>query len=136
MAHAMRNGHAKAGEDVVHAYKVELDPQQHKHDALKTALAQVRDRQLAVLIVIAVQLAVENHPEEVKAALGKVFDLGCVEDTTRRVMATANGAMDDAYAASCRARELGREVEGLRGEIDGLRAQVEELTRGTACADR
>jgi hypothetical protein len=102
-------------------------------DELLRAAAQLRDRQLAGMVAVVIGLAAETHPEELRAALGKVFDLRAVEESTRRIMAVLADAQAAAHAAASETRHLldaiSQDVDRLEQRIDGLTFEAERLGR-------
>ncbi len=101
-------------------------------EELKAALANWRDKEFATLIVVAVQLAVERHPEELRKALAKVFDLSGLEDYSKRIMAVATSAQQYAMQANELCQQVSKEVEELEKRHDALlndQPQVQETRK-------
>ncbi len=84
-------------------------------EILRSALAHYRDRQFADMLVIVIGLAAETHPEEMRKALARVFDLSAVEETTRRMMALVSQMQAETLA-------LKHDLEQLRIEADRINA--------------
>jgi hypothetical protein len=55
-------------------------------EELTAAIGRARDTQFADLILLAISLAAETHPELLQKALAKVFDLGAIRETYKRAV--------------------------------------------------
>lgn len=78
------------------------------------AIARARDYQMANWLTLTVGLAAEQHPDVLREALGKVFDLSAVETNMRN--------MDQHVAAQW------ERLQDLRTEIAVLEEKVRRLT--------
>lgn len=83
------------------------------HDMVKT-LSRYRDRQFADLLVLLIGIAADTHPQELRNALGQVFDLSAVEETTRRMMCVISKLQAETLA-------LKHDLAQLRAEADAVR---------------
>jgi hypothetical protein len=86
-------------------------------DQVLRACANVRDQQFAQFLVFAIGIAAEKHPDSLRAALAKVFDLGGIEDIGKRCMAVL-------AAVQATANETRKLMADLRREVDGLERRV------------
>lgn len=92
------------------------------------ALARFRDEWFADLIAVVVGIAVERHPEAMKAALSTVFDLSSVEESERRMMLV----LSDAQAQAQQARQ---EISDLRAELDQAAQRMDSLLHAQKCLE-
>lgn len=102
------------------------NPEPTREELLK-ALGLFRDHRLAEMLVILFGMAAETHPDMIKAALGQVFDLSCIEETTKRSVLIATKAQELAQECYQKAQEAEQEIGRLRGELDGYRVVLNKL---------
>lgn len=88
-------------------------------------LAGYTSRQLATLLTLTIGLAAQTHPEELRAALAKVFDLKCIDEMTKRTMATASAAQRTALEAVHLLEQVNADLEAVEKRIDGLNYELE-----------
>ena len=86
-----------------------------------------RDKEFSALILIAIQLVADTHPEELRRAIGAAFDLSAVEDRIRRIMGDVEEAVKQATEARCMLAELQRDLEQYRDAKDGLANEIQHL---------
>ncbi len=96
------------------------------------ALSQWRDSAFADLIVVAMGLAALERPQELRKALGSVFDLSAVEKTTDRIAATVEHACHQAEEARHLLEELHRVLERIEKRLDGVEEFLERSGRRMA----
>lgn len=96
-------------------------------DELKAALANWRDKEFATLIVVAVQLAVEKFPEELRKALASVYSQTATEKYLRHINSQTQAAAD--YANQCRelCQQVSQQVSELEGRLDRALEYLERL---------
>ncbi len=95
-----------------------------------TALEGSCTTQLAALLTLVMGLAAEKYPEEIRAAVGQVFDLTAVEATTRQMMAKLQAAQEEEQALRHRLADLARQVE--RMEEDRLSLMLLPIRKGAS----
>ncbi len=100
----------------------------HEED-LKRAIAHARDRLFADLLVLTIGLAAETHPEELRQALVKVFDMSGVEDMIKRIMLLAQSAQHLAYEAKTRTRDFMADLDKMERRLDLLHRRLDESAR-------
>ncbi len=98
-------------------------------EALTRTLANWRDSAFADLIVVAVGLAAQQRPEELRKALAAVFDLKAVEDMNRRVAAATFHAEQQVQEARHLIAELHKEFDRLETRMSGLDNWLEGMAR-------
>ena len=86
-----------------------------KEESLR-ALATERDCQMAAFLTLWMAIAAEQHPEELKRAMGKVFSLQAIEEQGRRLEGVLGGLQ--AEAAELR-YEINRLKRKKRRMVDG-----------------
>jgi hypothetical protein len=108
-------------------------PDEYSRDEMLRALAKFRDRQFAAMLTVWIGVAAETHPEELRAAIGQVFSLAAVEESTRRIMAVLADAQAAAHAAASETRHLldaiSQDVDRLEQRIDAAAFEAERLGR-------
>lgn len=95
-------------------------------EELMGKIAYYRDCQLAELVTLIIGVAVERHPEEIRRALGLVFDLSGVEFTTQGVMALVQEAHQKAVECRAEVRELQKELGKLLKKLESLEQRLEK----------
>lgn len=103
---------------------------------LTAALAHWRDTRFAFLVTVVLSLAAETHPEELRAALGKVFDLTYWEEAAAHAHAKAGemmAACEKAQAAldglRDRYRELAKAIRQAEAKLDSITSPAQEYPR-------
>lgn len=91
-----------------------------ERDATILALGKYQHREFARLLVIMIGLAAEINPQELRDAFGKVFDLGAVEDMTRRAVLIATEAQQRGADAQELMAVVSRDVEDLEKRLDAM----------------
>lgn len=91
------------------------------------ALGRVRDGRFAELLVIVLALAAETHPEELRKALGSVFDTRPIEETTKRIMDGLRGCWKAGRIVREQLADLKAEAERLAQQIEGLHWRLDQL---------
>lgn len=89
----------------------------HERDAAVAALASIRNRQFAEMLLVVIGVAAETHPEELRAALAQAFDLSATEAVSRRAAA-------ECQLAAERCARLQAEVRAM---ADGVRKTLAEI---------
>lgn len=106
-----------------------MSPEQSSRTELKQAVSNARDRRFADIIALAVGLAAETHPQEIRKALGSVFSLEAVEETTGRMMLT----LAECQRIATEARELCQavvlDIERLEKRLDAVNYALELAER-------
>ncbi len=90
---------------------------QDENDELYRAVANCRDRQIAEFLTLAVGLAAERYPNEIRKALSQVFDLSAVEESAKRAMIVLTKVQEEAYAV----REL---ICAVQADIDQIEERI------------
>ena len=121
MGEAIANGHTNGHPNGFHR-----EPMGEAE--IRRSLSHFRDQSFADFFALALGLACESHPDVIRSALAKVFDLSVVEDTCKRIMLVASQAQAQAHQAVVLAQEVIHEIDQLEKRIDGLRLEVESLT--------
>jgi cell division protein FtsB len=102
-------------------------------DEVILSMAEHRNYAFAHWLALSIGMAAETHPEEMRKALGSVFDLGLVEDYARRSMAVVTEAQRHAQQVAAEVRELAAEVtkdiEELEKSIDLLHSRIRKGAR-------
>lgn len=100
-------------------------------DDVTERLAFYRDREFASLVLVVIGLVAETHPEELRAALGRAFDLAAVEEQHRRVAALLAGTQALAANQAAEVRHLveavHKDIDKIEGRIDALREYLDRL---------
>jgi hypothetical protein len=99
-----------------------------REEILEAAKA-MQGRTIASTLLLAIALAAEEHPEELRAALSTVFDLGDVQTAMEVARNHAKGALELAYEAQALGLEITKQLERIEWQIDGLYATLRELKR-------
>ena len=89
-------------------------------EEVELALGKYRDSQFATLLVVAIQLAAKNHPEELRKALSQVFDLRVVEEQMKRILSTVAHVQQKVSDARALASRLELEIKALEKRRDLL----------------
>ena len=89
-------------------------------EEMEHALKRYRDFNFGVWLSVAVELAAREHPELLRQALARVFDLSAVEEMTKRLLSVASAAQAKAAEARAEAGRLHAEVAELRRQVDLL----------------
>lgn len=95
----------------------------------RIALAHHRDRQMADALVVWIGLAAETHPEILREALSKVFDLAGIKASIQRVADSLRAVHKTANEIRVDAGRLKEDLDQLDRQIDGLRYDTEQLRR-------
>jgi hypothetical protein len=99
------------------------DPLADEQDGLtaeRLALCRIRDERFALLFLLQVTQCAESHPEILREALGKVFDLSGWVQSARDVQATCTKAMH-------RAIEANHLIDAVQGRFDRLEEQLDRI---------
>ncbi len=88
-------------------------------------LARYSHCQLAGLISIVLEVAVQTHPEEIRKSLGLVFDLSGVESTTQGIMSLVQESHQKAIACRAQLRSLERDIDKARKRLESLEQRLE-----------
>lgn len=95
-------------------------------------LAGFRDQWWADLIVVAIALACEKYPHEMRAALGQVFDISGFEECAKRMKVV----LDDAQARTQQLRELmiaqNEDLAAIEKRLDALHYAAEHAEQRMA----
>jgi hypothetical protein len=104
-------------------------------ESIDSAARHVRDRHIAEAMTLAIVLAAQYHPEEVRHALGKVFDLSCIEEATKNAMVTLAKVQRD--VADCRSLlwTTQRDCDRLRQELNDLEYKRSSQGRCPYCKE-
>jgi CII-binding regulator of phage lambda lysogenization HflD len=98
-------------------------------DQLNTALKSVTCERFAELLTLVIGLASENHPDELKAALGKVFDTQAIEETNKRAIILLTNTLTKESDAQLKAGELVALLAVLENRIDKAEAYLDRLDK-------
>lgn len=96
---------------------------------LLDAIKNYRDREFASIITVMVGIAAETHPEALRAALGKVFDLGALESEAKRLAGVLQQRRDEAHQVLELLRAVYRGLDLIEERLDGLEYRAEKLER-------
>lgn len=77
----------------------------------RQALTDYTTGELARLFTLVVGLAALSHPEEVRRALGSVFDLAAVEEAHRRMMALLQKCYEEIDRLNDRIAQMHRRID-------------------------
>ncbi len=105
-------------------------------EELVRATMNARDRQLAEMVVLAIGLAAERHPELIRDALSKVFDLTAVEEHTKRMMALTITANESARESRYLLEQVHKEVDEIERRLDQTQYAIKELHKSLTRAKR
>lgn len=94
-------------------------------EEMEHALKRYRDFNFGVWLSVAVELAAREHPELLRSALAKVFDLSAIDEMTQRLLAVASAAQAKAAEARAEAGRLHAEVAELRRQLDSLSDHIQ-----------
>jgi hypothetical protein len=94
-------------------------------DDLLLAACKANQRQLSEVLTVVIGIAAELHPEQLREALGKVFDLPAVEDCTSRVMVVLSSVQAQARETAAEVRSL---VDQVHKDLDVLEKRMDGLT--------
>lgn len=107
--------------------KLDLEADPPGRDELLRACANVRDLQFAGFLTFAIGVAAEKHPEELRAAIGKVFSFAAIEEATNRAALVLADVQRTANETRRLVSDLRREAGDLERYIGALRVDVYEL---------
>lgn len=94
---------------------------------LRDVTRQCRDRMLAHLLLTSIQVCAETHPELLREAIGKVFDLTSVEDQGKRLTSVLSAIQAKAADLNITLKGLQESVEVIESRIDGSNYRMDEL---------
>jgi hypothetical protein len=103
---------------------------------LRDVTRQCRDRMMAHMVLTAIQVCVETHPELLREALGKVFDLSAVEDTGKRTMLVLANIQKDIADIRGHLQERGDEQQELDKCQDSLSLRLDSLAKRCKAAEQ
>lgn len=99
-------------------------------EKIEKALSRYRDFRFAELLTIAVALAAEQYPDELRKALAVVFDLSAVEESTKRIMEVLSRAQEAALKCQYDTQSLldavERDFERLEKRMDAFQFEMEK----------
>lgn len=95
----------------------------YTREEIMLAGMQARDRLLAESFTLWIGLAAESHPEEVRKALAKVFDLQAVRVATVKQMEILKAVWKSTKDAKDTLHRIEIEIAGLRDELDAVRVK-------------
>ena len=98
-------------------------------DEMRLALIKARDRSMAEVLTIWIGIASELHPELLRNAIGKVFDIRAVEDDHRRLAQELGVLRSNYEQARILLEDLHIEIERQEKRRDVLIAQLDHLER-------
>ncbi len=93
-------------------------------EGLLLRLAPIRDAQFAELVTLTLGIVAETHPELLREALAKVFDLSAVEIQARNAARVLIQCQQKAHNALMVVNSLIRKVERLEKRIDYLESRA------------
>jgi hypothetical protein len=96
----------------------------------RQAIARSRDVLFADMIALAIGLAAETHPDLLRNALARVFDLSAVEDTSKRILAVVTDCQSRCHAIQLEVSALlttvREDINEVEKQLDGLRHTKEK----------
>ena len=98
-------------------------------EQLRWSLAQARDSWFADLLAVWIGLAAETHPEEIRKALSKAFDLSVIEETHKRLLNIYCTTQQSIVSARELAQAIINDLDAIEARIDALNmdlAKIEE----------
>lgn len=102
---------------------------EYSRDEMVAALAGFRDARFAELFTIMFGLAAERHPEEIKRAVGQVFDLHGVEEAHRRIMAALQETLERETEIADRQRQVLKKLDRLDERIDRMNLWIDHAAQ-------
>jgi hypothetical protein len=106
-------------------------------DEARDALRWFRDRMFGELITVCFTLASQTHGEELRKAIGSVFDLGAVEDLAKRSMAVVTQIQHQVGEHRDQTRGEMLELIGvLHKALDRLEQRIDGIERATERLER
>jgi hypothetical protein len=90
-------------------------------DELLTALSRTRDERFAVMLTLAIGIAAETHPDELRKAMAQVFDLTAYEAEAVKLSQTFSNLLILSDQAHNRLRETEERVKKAEAALDRLR---------------
>ncbi len=90
------------------------------------ATVRYRDRKLGEVLTLLFGAAIEHHGEEIRKALGYVFDLQALEQHTNRAMAESQAARQAAMDAQAVQRKMHLEINRLENRLGSLNKRLTE----------
>ena len=91
------------------------------NEMLLEALIEVRNKNFAVLVTTIIGLAAETHPEELRTAIGKVFDLSKWERHATSVSAVYSRLNQEAVSTQDRLYDTNKKLDEFNKELDSAR---------------
>lgn len=104
-------------------------------DEQVAALEGYAAREHARLTLLAIQVAAERYPAELRAALVQVFDLEPVSTDADVARDHARGAMEFAYEAQALVVAVETQLQRIEVQVDGLMATIAEPSRVAAATE-
>jgi len=102
-------------------------------EELLRATARFRDKSVADMVALAIGLAAETHPDIMREALGKVFDVTALEDMAKRAMLIVTQAKEKANETAVEVRilaeQVAKDVERLSNDFDEIRLNIDKMRR-------
>ena len=95
----------------------------------RETLAHWRDSAFADLLVVAIGLAAQQRPEELRTALASVFDLRAVQTMTRRLMEEIKEVRRVGVEAAELVKQVALDLDALGEQIDALRFALQDAEK-------
>lgn len=102
---------------------------EEEEELARRSLARWRDGSFAGLVTVIIGLAAETHPEEIRQALSKVFDMKAAEEACERVMRLASAAAENASRARDRIERAILALERAEKRLAELEYRAEKLEK-------
>lgn len=96
---------------------------------LYAALAAIRDRDIAAFLAVALQLAIERYPEEMRAAFAALFDISKIEQKIAAAVRAAQQAAQDTHSICLAVEDAARRLDAVHEQMDDVLAKVEKAKR-------
>lgn len=103
-----------------------LIDESYREQDVRDAVLRYRDKKLGEVLTLLFGSAIEHHGEEIRKALGYVFDLQALEQHTNRAMAESQAARQAAMDAQALQRKLHLEINRLENRLGSLNKRLTE----------